>query len=140
VINPKNLRHTCREICLPLLVSFETGEQVTDLRIYPPDASDWRLVGVRYEVVKALANTDVGLIDLEAVNGDDAITQISLPHSSALGTRGSAVLAAASLPRMRAGAGQGNAYWTLTSAKATAGGKVMVFLYFRTIQPGSEQE
>jgi hypothetical protein len=131
----KDLRE--RVVCIPL--SFETDEQVTDLRFYPPPSADWRLAEVRYEVVKALAATDVGTIDIEAGSGtDDAITQISIPLSSALGVRGSATLSTTD-SRLRIGAKQAHAYHAITSAKATAGGKVLLFLTYRIIEPGSAQ-
>jgi hypothetical protein len=134
----RNLAPEAREIVVNVPVSFETGEQVTGQRIYPPPSVDWRLVGVRYEVVKALGDTDVGLIDVKNAAGDAAITQISIPLSSALGVRGSGTLSATDA-RLRAGAGQANAYHAITSAKTTAGGKVLLSLYYRRIQPNSAQ-
>lgn len=138
MITPRHLSKDLRErlVCVPL--SFESGEQVTDLRLYPPPSVDWRLVEARYEVVKALAATDAGTIDIEDPSNNDAITQISIPASSALGTRGSATLSTTDA-YLRAGAKQGNAYHGITNAKTTAGGKVLLFLTYRVIEPGSAQ-
>lgn len=134
----RHLSQEAREFTVPVLISFETGEQISGHRVYPPPNADVRLVGVRYEVVKALANTDVGLIDVKTPGAAaTAITQISIPLSSALGVRGSGTLSATDA-NLRVGAGQGaNLYHELTSSKATAGGKVMLYLYYRRIAPNS---
>jgi hypothetical protein len=132
----QHLLNDAKEVAIPLLVSFEANEQVTAERVYPPSSVDWELVGVRYEVVKALADTDVGLIDVKTAAGDVAITQISIPLSSALGVRGSGTLST-TRARLRSGAGQVNAYHTITASKATAGGKVRLWLYYRRVRPNA---
>lgn len=138
MVSSRNCSLEQREHQVQLLVSFETGEQVTALRVPPPPSVDWRLVGVNYEVVKALANTDVGLIDVKDSAGNVAITQISIPLSSALGVRGAGVLGAIDA-RLVVGAGQASPYHTVTTSKATAGGKVQLFLSYRKVQPYSQQ-
>lgn len=137
-IGSRNMTQEARELCVEVPVSFESGEQVTGLRVYPPPSVDWRLVAVRYEVVKALAATDAGTIDVKDASGNLAITQISIPLSSAVGTRGSGTLSSTDA-YLRAGAGQASAYHAITTAKTTAGGKVALFLYYRRIQPASAQ-
>ena len=135
----RRLQKEAREHVVTLPLSFESGEQVTDLRVYPPPNADWRLVGVRYEVIKSLANTDAGTIDVEDPSNNDAITPISIPLSSALGTRGSGTLAGTDR-YLRIGAQQSAAYHAVTAAKTTAGGKALLFLYYRSIVPGSAAE
>ncbi len=132
-VKAANLATDAKRIVRDLLLSFETGEQVTDMRVYPPDSCDWELVEARYEVVKELANTNAGTIDIEAGSTtDDAITQISIPLSSAIGTRGTATLST-TLSRLRIGGGQTHAYHAVTTAKANAGGKVMLSLTYQRV-------
>lgn len=138
-IEPRNASKGMREQVIPVDLSFETGEQVTDMRLYPPDSLDWRITGVRYEVVKALAATDAGSVAIKTAAGDAAITAISIPASSAIGTRGSATLSTVDA-RLRAGAKQANAYHGITSAKTTAGGKVKLFISVRVIPNASAAE
>jgi hypothetical protein len=127
-----------REIVVTVPISFETGEQVTGLRVIPPADVDWRLIGVGYAVTKALAGTDAGLVDVKDAAGNVAITQISVPLSTVIDARGTGTLSATDA-RLRVGAGQSNAYHAITVSKATAGGKALLFLYYRRIQPASVQ-
>lgn len=132
VTNDK-LHREVRERAIPLLVSFETGEQVTGEQVVPPPSVDWELIAVRWEVIKALAATNAGTIDVKDAAGNVAITQISIPLSSALGTRGTGTLST-TLARLRAGAGQANAYHAITTAKGAVGGKVRLWLYYRYLR------
>ena len=118
------------------LVSFETGEQVTGLQIFPPPVDgDSVLVGGNYEVVKALAGTDAGTIDLKDASGNTVITQASIPLSSALGTRGTLTVSTITA-RINVGPNQVTAYHAITTAKTTAGGKVLLSLHYRRLRPG----
>jgi hypothetical protein len=137
-VTERNLGPSARAIIVPLLVSFETGEQVTDYRLHPPPGVDLRLVEVRWEVVKALAATNAGTIDIKTPAGDVAITQISIAASAALGTRGTATLSTND-GRLRIGENQPHAYHGITTAKGAAGGKVQLNLVYRRIQRGTAQ-
>ena len=91
-------------------------------------------MGANYEVIKALANTDAGTIDVKTAGGAaTAITQISIPLSSALGVRGAAVLSTTKA-NLRAGAGQANARHEITTAKPTSGGKALLTLFYRRVR------
>lgn len=94
--------------------SFESGEQ-GDINIYLP----WRakLFRVRSTVVKAIAGTDNGTITVKT--GTTTITTITHNASEAYGTEKSASVNQDFLE---------NSAITLTSAKTTAGGKVLVSL------------
>lgn len=139
MVTPRHCSKDMREQVRDLVVSFEDGETVTDQRVYPPPSADWRLAEVRWEVIKALGATDVGTIDIEwGSTTDDAITQISIPLSSAIGVRGTATLSTTDA-RLRVGPRQAQAYHAVTTAKATAGGRVLLSLTYRAIEPGSTQ-
>jgi hypothetical protein len=139
MVSPRHCTKDLREQVRDLVVSFESGETVTDQRVYPTPSADWRLAEVRYEVIKALADTDAGTIDIEAGSTtDDAITQISLPASTVVGTRGTATLSTTD-SQLRIGAKQAHAYHAVTTAKTTAGGRVLLSLVYRVIEPGSAQ-
>jgi hypothetical protein len=133
-----NMTAEAREFVIAVPVSFETGEQVTGLRITPPTNSDWRLVAIDYHVIKALAATDVGLIDVKDASGNAAITQLSIPLSTVIDTRGSCVVSTVDA-RVCIGAKQASAYHAITAAKTTAGGKVLLLFKYRRIKPATVQ-
>jgi len=137
MIGSANLANEAKDMIVPVLVSFETGEQLTAMnRIYPPPSVDWELVAGRYEVVKALAGTDAGTVDIKDDAGSVAVTQLSLAASTALGTRGTFTVNTTAR-RVRAGAGQANQFHTITTAKATAGGRVQLWLTYRRVRPNA---
>jgi hypothetical protein len=130
-------------ICVP--VSFEAGEQVTAQRVKIPNEQEAELIGVDYEVVKALAGTDAGSILVKDAAGN-TIATIAIPLSSALGVRSAdpvTQLAAAATDalmerrRIRLDPTSGySGYLSLTSAKTTAGGKALVWLHFKKLRRG----
>lgn len=135
-ITARDLAQDVRERVLSTIESFEAGEQVTGERLYPPPSVDWELVAVRYEVIKPLAATDAGTIAVADSFGNAAIATISLPASTAAGTRGLATLAT-NRAYLRAGAGQTNPYHAVTIAKTTTGGKVRLWFYYRIVRPNA---
>ena len=138
--NAAQLTADAREFTRDLFLSFESGEQVTGQRLYLPSNCEAELVGGHYEVIKALANTDVGLIDVKDAAGNAIITQVSIPLSSALGVRGSITLATAGTDalreRRRIRTYGTSLYLAITTSKATAGGKVHLQLHFRRLRKG----
>lgn len=131
-----------REFSRDFLASFETGEQVTNYRLKLPENVEVELIGLDWEVVKALAATDAGLITIKDSAGNTiaTISATDLPASAALGVRNSsptAALAAAGtdalMERRRV---RVSGYITVTAAKTTAGGKVACQLHFRKLRKG----
>ena len=101
-------------------MSFETGEQTTT-KIYFPKAVT--INKIRSIVMKALAATDAGTITCGNSVGASANGTISIPASSALNTENSTSPTTNNTVEV-------NLYYYLTSAKTTAGGKVLVTLEY----------
>jgi len=105
-------------VTVPL--SFESGEQ-TATKIYFPFAVT--INKIRSIVVKAIAATDDGTITGANSTGDSANGVITVAASSALDTEDSA----SPTTNNEVAA---DSYYKLTSAKSTAGGKVLVTLEY----------
>lgn len=104
-------------------MSFETGEQ-TATRIYFPFAV--RITKHRGIVTKAIAGTDNGTITGANNIGDSSNGVITATASDALNTEYSVSPTTNNeVPK--------DSWYRLTSAKTTAGGKVLVTLEFRRI-------
>lgn len=105
-------------------MSFETGEQGA-VKVYFPFAVT--ITKIRSAVVKALADTDSGTIT--GANASGASTSGVLTHSAsaAIGTTGNSPVTPTTNNTVAA-----DSYYQLTSAKATAGGKVLVTLEYVT--------
>lgn len=101
-----------------VLMSFETGEQ-TATKIYFPFAV--KILKIRGIVMKAIAATNNGTITGANLDGDSASGVITATASDALNVEYSVS------PTSNFEVGQGS-YYKLTSAKTTAGGKVLVTL------------
>ena len=109
---PKELRF---QLLGPFPMSFETGEQ-TATKIYANHRL--RITKVRSIVRKALSATDAGTITVASTAG--TMATISHPASSALNSEQSAD--ADTTKNLIAKGG----YLTVTAAKTTVGGKVLV--------------
>ena len=105
-------------ITIPM--SFETGEQTTT-KIYFPKAVT--INKIRSIVMKALAATDAGTITGRNFVGISAGGVLTIPLSAALDTENSAILTNNNTVAV-------NSYYYLTSAKTTAGGKVLITLEY----------
>ena len=105
-------------VTVPL--SFETGEQ-TATKIYFPFAVT--INKIRSIVMKAVAGTDDGTITGANSTGDSANGVVTVAASSALDTEDSA----SPTTNNEVAA---DSYYKLTSAKSTAGGKVLVTLEY----------
>ena len=105
-------------VTVPL--SFESGEQ-TATKIYFPFAVT--INKIRSIVVKAIAATDDGTITGANSTGDSANGVVTVAASSALDTEDSA----SPTTNNEVAA---DSYYKLTSAKSTAGGKVLVTLEY----------
>jgi len=140
-INSNSMSAEARQLPVTLLLSFEAGEQVTDMRVYLPDDVEAELISAKYEVVKQLANTNAGTIDIKDSAGALVATQLSIPLSSPLGTRGDFSLAASADNeiRRRITPSRGRSYLTITTAKGAAGGKVQVQLMFEKLRKGYDR-
>jgi len=101
-----------------LPMSFETGEQTT-YRIYFP--MKVTINKIRSEVVKALADTDAGTITCGNSTGASTGGVITHAASAALADRQTATPTTNNVVLA-------DGYYYLTSAKTTAGGKVLVSL------------
>lgn len=106
--------------------SFETGEQTT-LKLFFP--SNVTIKKVRYFVTKALADTDVGLIDVKTSTDVLIVAQKSIPLSTALAFEPTPVVVAGTGKNISAGD-----FVKIVSSKATAGGKCLVSLEY-TLNP-----
>ena len=105
-------------ITIPM--SFETGEQTTT-KIYFPKAVT--INKIRSIVMKALAATDAGTITGRNFVGISAGGVLTIPLSAALNTENSTILTNNNTVAV-------DSYYSLTSSKATAGGKVLVTLEY----------
>lgn len=105
-------------IVIPL--SFEAGEQ-TATKIYFPFPVT--ITKIRAIVTKAIAGTDNGTITGANANGNSANGVITCTASSAVNTEFSATPTTNNTV-------QADSYYKLTTAKTTAGGKVLVTLEY----------
>jgi len=103
-----------------VLMSFETGEQ-TATKIYFPFGVT--IDKIRGTVMKAIAGTDNGTITGANATGDSSGGVITATASDALNTEYSATPTTNNTVAA-------DSYYKLTSAKATAGGKVLVTLEY----------
>ena len=101
-------------------MSFETGEQTTT-KIYFPKAVT--INKIRSIVIKALAATDAGTITCGNSVGASTGGVVTVALSSALNTENSATPTTNNAVAV-------DSYYYLTSAKTTAGGKVLVTLEY----------
>lgn len=106
-----------------VLMSFETNEQ-TAVKIYFPFAV--RIVKIRGFVVKAIADSDNGTIQGSNSTGNSTGGLITAVASDALATEYSV------MPTTNNYVGK-NSYYKLTSAKSTAGGKVLTTIEYERI-------
>ena len=106
-----------------ILMSFETGEQ-TATKVYFPFAV--KILKIRGIVMKALAATDTGTIQGANLDGNSTGGLITGAISAALNVEYSAT------PTTNYMVGK-NSYYKLTSAKTTAGGKMLVSLEYERI-------
>ena len=114
------LENPANEFQVVMPVSFETGEQCDNTITMPYDGT---LTSVRYDVTKALAATDAGSITPLVNGGGTTPSAISLTASKALN--------ASTITSITAG----NTFTVgqiikMTTAKTTAGGKVILTLTF----------
>jgi hypothetical protein len=109
------------KLSIAIPMSFETGEQ-TATKIYFPETVT--ITGIRGIVMKALAATDSGTITGSNATGASANGVITALASATLNTEYSVS------PSTNNVVLKGGAY-TLTSAKTTVGGKVLVTLEYR---------
>lgn len=107
-------------------VSFETGEQTTMKLFFPYNVT---IKKVRYFVTKALADTDVGLIDVKTSTDVLIVAQKSIPLSSALAFEPTPVVVAGIGKNISAGD-----FVKVIGTKTTAGGRCLVSLEY-TINP-----
>lgn len=128
-------RADVREEVVTLLLPSETVANENPVRIYPPDESDWRLVGLRYERVIDTANPHT--LDLADASGNAAMTQIAV--SAGLGARGEAVLSTDEARLHCHGKSGGNAYHVLTPGPTGNGGAFLIWVYYRKVQPSGQQ-
>ena len=104
-------------------MSFETNEQ-TATKIYFPFSVE--ITKIRGIVKKAIAGTDNGTITGANSAGNSSSGVITATASDALNTEYSVI------PTTNAKVGK-DSYYKLTSAKTTAGGKILVTLEWRRI-------
>lgn len=104
-------------------VSFESGEQGAAKIVFP---SKVQITGLRSTVTKALGATDSGTVT--GANATGASTGGILTHaaSAAIGNQQSAT------PTTNNVVASGS-YYQLTTAKTTAGGKVLVTLEYKKV-------
>lgn len=108
-----------------VLMSFETGEQ-TATKLYFPFAV--RIRRIRGIVMKAIAATDNGTITGANSVGNSTSGVITCTASDALNTEYS-VQPTTNIEVAK------DSYYKLTSAKTTAGGKVLVTLEWERLSP-----
>lgn len=108
------------EDAISISLSFETGEQTTT-RIYFPKAVT--INKIRSIVMKAIAATDNGTITCGNSVGASTGGVVTVTASSALNVEGSATPTTNNTVAA-------DSYYYLTSAKTTAGGKVLVTLEY----------
>lgn len=104
-------------------MSFESGEQ-TATKIYFPFKA--RIDKIRSIVMAAIAGTDDGTITGANANGNSANGVVTVAASSAVNTEDSATPTSNNVV-------EAGSYYKLTTAKSTAGGKVLVTLEFTRI-------
>jgi hypothetical protein len=111
-------------------VSFETNEQGL-LKVYMPFACT--IVRVRLQVQKALAATDAGTVQLKDAAGTNMTGGLgSLAASSPIGTE--ATITPTALNTVAAGS-----FFSMTTAKTTAGGKVVATVEYTMTTPAPQQ-
>ena len=103
-----------------ILMSFESDEQ-TATKIYFPFAAT--ITKIRGIVMKTVAGTDDGTITAANATGDSDNGVITVPASSAVNTEFSVTPTSNNTVAA-------NSYYQLTSAKPTAGGRVLVTLEY----------
>lgn len=106
-----------------VLMSFETGEQGVVYLYFPFAVA---ITKIRGTVVKALAGTDTGTITGANADGNSTGGVITGAISAALGTEYSVT------PTTNYKVGKGQ-WYKLTSAKTTAGGKILVSVEYERI-------
>jgi len=104
-------------------MSFESGEQ-TATKIYFPFKA--RIDKIRSIVMAAIAGTDDGTITGANANGNSSNGVVTVAASSAVNTEDSATPTSNNVV-------EAGSYYKLTTAKTTAGGKVLVTLEFTRI-------
>lgn len=136
----RHLGSGLRDVVVPVLLEPSSTTQVTGLRLYPPANVDWKLLKVRYELVKAIGASEHVLIDMANAAGNAVITQADLAGALAIGSRGSFTLTTTT-DRLFAHGSAGNAYFTVTtSATGTpASTKVQLWIYLRKMQSSARQ-
>lgn len=136
----RHLGYGLRDFVFPLLLEPSSTTQVTGLRLYPPGNVDWKLIKVRYELVRAIGASEHVLVDMANAAGDAVITQADLAGTLAIGSRGSFTLTTTT-ERLFAHASSGNGYFTVTtSATGTpASTKIQLWIYLRKMQPSARQ-
>lgn len=105
-----------------VLCSFEAGEQAEN-RVY--FAQPVTITGIAGQVVKAVAATDSGTITGANATGVSTSGVLTAAASDAINT-----VYAAVTPTTNVSVAAGS-YYKLTSAKTTAGGKVLVSLQYK---------
>lgn len=106
-------------IAIPM--SFETGFQTT---LDVPFLGEVEIISVSAQVTKALAGTDAGTVAIKNAAGSTTYDTLSFPASSALAATDSSTFT----DRVFVPA---KSTLKLTSAKATAGGEVLVFIEYQ---------
>lgn len=104
-------------------MSFETGEQNT-VKLYFPFAVT--ITKVRATVSKALAATDAGTITGANSTGNSTGGVVTVPASSAIGFEATAAVPTTNIVV------PANDFYSFTSAKPTAGGKVHLQIEYTT--------
>jgi len=103
-------------------MSFETGEQTTTPIPFPETVTITAITGV---VVKALAAADAGTIQGSNATGNSADGLLTFNASAVLNTTNGPHTPTTNMVVLK------GASYTLTSAKTTAGGKVLVTLHYK---------
>lgn len=107
-----------------VLMSFETGEQ-TATKIYFPFAV--KIIKMRGTVMKALAGTDTGTVQGANATGDSTGGLITGAISAALNTE---YVTTGITTNYTVGK---DSYYKLTSAKTTAGGRMLVTIEYERL-------
>lgn len=116
-----NPRQAGQPDVVTILASFETGEQA-DYPVYFP--MPVTITKIRSQVIKALAATDAGTVTGANAIGASTGGVLTHPLSAAIGN------AQVTVPTTNISVPV-NSFYKITTAKTTAGGKVLVTIEFK---------
>lgn len=123
-IKARQTENETLEEVMTFAMSFETNEQTITKLYFPFKAT---INKIRSIVMKALADTDTGTITGANATGASANGVVTIAASAALNEEDSAIPTTNNVVAA-------DSYYKLTTAKSTAGGKVLVSLeYTRTV-------